>query len=115
MEYYINKFVKGEVITLRRRAVIIAYWHLDRPLPFTIIGAKTGVAKTTCHNIYKHAINNAKKKHEEDGNSCPTILSKSSATQHAKDDTTKAAKPNILLIPTGVTSVPKCTMFFRRQ
>ena len=103
MEYYINKFVKGEEITPRRHAVIIAYQHLDPPLPFSIIGAKTGVAKTTCHNIYKHALNNAKKKCEAEGNSCPTILSESSAAQHAEDDTTQAAEPNILLIPTGVT------------
>ena len=29
-----------------------------------MIGKKTGVAKTTCYDIYKHALNNARRKYE---------------------------------------------------
>ena len=44
--------------------MIIAYRHLDPPRPWSFIKAQTGVAITTCHNIYKHALSNARKKQE---------------------------------------------------
>lgn len=70
--------------------MIIAYCFLNPPLPFSLIEAKTGVAKSTCHNIYKHALQNVRKKCELEDNTCQPILA--GAKSDAESNTIQATE-----------------------
>lgn len=54
----------GKEVTPRRRAVIIAYRKLDRPLSYKKIQQLTGLASFTANDIYRYAENNATMKLE---------------------------------------------------